>query len=252
MEAAFPIVSAASVGVSRLRWRFARHDQWRAGEACSQEGSYPLRNNVVSTEGPLRPEVERSPWSRRSRLRCGTFVEWFLAEAAFPIVFGRFVGVSRLRWRFARHDQWLAREACSRESHLVSAPLDTTTGRAGEACPQEQATPLRTNVVSPPHRRLPRSRPGDGNRQNPQRTAASLRSTPTRFVKLVSKQPRGDDCTCSRVPQGALLALRHTKLSHPHPPKTPQQPGRVGGADRGHVLSLVLLSRFFSRRLALW
>ena len=221
---------AAPVGVSRLRCASLDTTTGRAGEACSQEGSYPLRNNVVSTEGPLRPEVERSPWSRRSRLRCGTFVEWFLAEAAFPIVSGRFMGVSRLRWRFARHDQW----------------------RAGETCPQEQATPLRTNVVSPPHRRLPRSRPGDGNRQNPQRTAASLRSTPTRFVKLVSKQPRGDDCTCSRVPQGALLALRHTKLSHPHPPKAPQQPGRVGGADRGHVLSLVLLSRFSSRRLALW
>jgi hypothetical protein len=104
---------------------------------------------------------------------------------------------------------------------LVSSALRSTRPRGGP-CPQEQATPLRTNVVSPPHRRLLRSRPGDGNRQNPQRTAASLRSTPTRFVKLVSKQPRGDDCTCSRVPQGALLALRHTKLSHPHPPKAPQ------------------------------
>ena len=229
MEAAFPIVSAASVGVSRLRWRFARHDHGAGGggrpdrtRQIPQNTAPPTDQHVVSTEGPLRPEVERSPWSQHPWSRSSRPVEWFLAEAAFPIVSGRFMGVSRLRWRFARHDQGRAREACSRESHLVSTPLDTTTGRAGETCPQEQATPLRTNVVSPPHRRLPRSRPGDGNRQNPQRTAASLRSTPTRFVKLVSKQPRGDDCTCSRVPQGGLLALRHTRLSHPHSPKAPQ------------------------------
>jgi hypothetical protein len=76
------------------------------GGACSEEEVTSLRNQRRLDQSPdcCRGGVERPPWRRRSRLRCGTFVEWFLAEAAFPIASGGFVGVSRLRWRFARHD----------------------------------------------------------------------------------------------------------------------------------------------------
>ena len=72
---------------------------WRAGEA------HPYETNVVSTGVPTPVGAE---W-RDLHGTSGFDGSWHVrgdifGEAAFPIASDRFMGVSRLRYRFARHD----------------------------------------------------------------------------------------------------------------------------------------------------
>jgi len=206
-EAASPFISGSFMGVSRLRSAPLDTTSGWAGEAA------PLRIHVVSTRDPPpagrrgeTPTEVAFPIEIR-RVRGDVFM-----EAAFPVVSGRFGGVSRLR----------------------CAPLDTTCSGRGRRIPQKTRRVDRAPLRS--------TRPVAGGGGSPPTNPRRLDQSPE--SRLLSGQS-GETPTEVAFP----IEIRRVRGDVFMEAALPVVSGRFGGVSRLRCASLDTTSGWRGRQL---